>query len=74
MPRERPIINWDEVPVIIDVPYVARLLAMNPDYVTGLAKANKIPAFKIEKLWRFKKNEIEQYMEEHRNGYYCKQS
>ena len=23
MPRERPIINWDEVPVIIDVPYVS---------------------------------------------------
>lgn len=38
MPRERPIINWDEVPVIIDVPYVARLLALNVDYTTRLAQ------------------------------------
>lgn len=73
MPRERPIVNWDDIPCVIDVPYVARLLAMNPDYVAKLAKDNKIPAFKIEKLWRFRKNEIEQYIEEHRNGYYCKQ-
>ena len=39
MPRERPIVNWDEVPVIIDVPYVARLLALNVDYTTRLAQA-----------------------------------
>lgn len=38
MPRERPIINWDEVPVIIDVPYVARLLALNVDYTTDCKK------------------------------------
>ena len=73
MPRERSIVNWDEVPVIIDVPYVARLLAMNADYVTRLAQKSKIPAFKAGRLWRFRKDEIEQYMEERRNGYNRKQ-
>ena len=43
MPRERPIINWDEVPVIIDVPYVARLLALNVDYTTRLAQKGRSP-------------------------------
>ena len=55
MPRERPIINWDEVPVIIDVPYVARLLAQR----------GVLPAHKIGKLWRFDKEEIRQYIKEH---------
>ena len=73
MPRERPIVNWDDVPVIIDVPYVARLLAMSADYVTRLAQKSKIPAFKAGRLWRFRKDEIEQYMEERRNGYNRKQ-
>lgn len=48
MPRERPIVNWNEVPVIIDVPYVARLLALNVDYTTRLAQRGILPAHKIE--------------------------
>lgn len=65
MPRERPIINWDEVPVIIDVPYVARLLALNVDYTTRLAQRGILPAHKIGKLWRFDKEEIRRYIKEH---------
>ena len=65
MPRERPIVNWDEVPVIIDVPYVARLLALNVDFTTRLAQRGVLPAHKIGKLWRFDKEEIRQYIKEH---------
>jgi len=53
------------VPVIIDVPYVARLLALNVDYTTRLAQRGVLPAHKIGKLWRFDKEEIRQYIKEH---------
>ena len=65
MPRERPIVNWDEVPVIIDVPYVARLLALNFDYTTSLAQMCVLPDHKIGNLWRFDKEEIRQYIKDH---------
>lgn len=58
MPRERPIINWDEVPVIIDVPYVARLLAMNPDYVTRLAKITKSLLLRLKNSGALRKTKL----------------
>lgn len=65
MPRERPILNWDDVPVVIDVPYAARLLALSVDYTSRLAQRGVLPGHKIGKQWRFDKDELRQYIMEH---------
>lgn len=58
MAVQRPITNWDDVPVIIDVPYAARLYGINADRACRLCRAGKLPAFKVGKLWRLRREDV----------------
>lgn len=64
----RKIINWDAVEPVIDTSYVAQLLGYTPEWVSRLAKAGKIPAFKIaDGPWRFQKEKLITWMDERSN-------
>lgn len=41
------ITNWNEVPVMMDLAFAARILAINVDYLSRLCKQGKIPAHKV---------------------------
>lgn len=62
MPRERPITNWEDVPVIMDVPFVARLLGFTPDKISRKCAKGEIPAHKIFSKWRINKDELIEYI------------
>lgn len=64
MPREKPIINWDDVPVVIDIPYVARLLGFKAETIADKCRKKKIPAHKILDEWRFYKEELQKFLKE----------
>ncbi|MCM1329982.1 MAG: helix-turn-helix domain-containing protein [Ruminococcus sp.] len=53
--------NWDEVPVVLDPPYVAWLLGCTDMYVRKLCREGKLPAFKLGGMWRVRKDELEAY-------------
>ncbi len=53
--------NWDNVPVIIDPPYVARLLGCSVELIRKNCQSGKIPAFKIGDMWRIRKEDLITY-------------
>lgn len=55
--------NWDDVPVFIDLPYLSNLLGVTYDRVKTMAQNGEIPAKKIGKLWRIKKEDLLKWYE-----------
>ena len=47
---------------------LAKVLNLHPFTVTRLAREGKIPAFKVGGVWRFRKDQFEQWIEERTNG------
>ena len=43
---------------------VSKILKLHPFTVTRLAREGKIPAFKVGGVWRFRKDQFEQWIEE----------
>ena len=74
--KSRPITNWDQVPIIMDIPMVARILGYHPERIRQLIKLNKIPAYKIGQSWRIEKQDLIDYLHSGRNGYseYCREA
>lgn len=58
------IYNWDEVPLIIDLPYAARLLGCSVQLIRKNCQDGKIPAFKIGAMWRIRKEDMIAYTKE----------
>lgn len=58
MARERQATNWDEVPVLFDVPYAARLLRVSADVLSRKCKSGEFPAHKVFNQWRIRKDEL----------------
>ena len=50
--------RWEDVPVIIDLPYVSMLVGLTYEYLTTLCKKGKLPAFKIGNSWRVEKSDL----------------
>ena len=42
---------------------VAKVLRLHPFTVTRLAREGKLPAFKVGGVWRFRKDEFEQWID-----------
>lgn len=55
------IYNWDDVPIVIDPPYAARLLGCSVQLIRKNCQSGKIPAFKIGDMWRIRKEDIIAY-------------
>ena len=45
---------------------IARALRVHPFTVTRLAREGKLPGFKVGGIWRFRKDELEQWLESNR--------
>ena len=65
MTRKKSYVNWDTVPVIMDVPLAANLLGMSSDYLKQLARKGKFPpAFKLSpQAWRVEKDTLREWIE-----------
>ena len=59
--------SWDEVPVLMDLVYAARLVGYTPEYLQVLCKPgrkNRFPAGKIGNQWRVEKEALMNYLKE----------
>ena len=45
---------------------IAQALRVHPFTVTRLAREGKLPGFKVGGIWRFRKDELEQWLESNR--------
>ncbi len=48
---------------------IAKMLRIHPFSVTRLARQKKLPAFKVGGVWRFRKDQFEQWIEQLTNGH-----
>ena len=46
---------------------VAAYLRLSKDTVYRMASAGKLPASKVGSQWRFRKNDVDQWLETHKN-------
>ncbi len=54
---------------ILDAEEVAKLLRLNGQTVKRLANRGELPGFKVGGRWRFKRQDIENYIEEQKRRY-----
>lgn len=47
--------SWADVPIVLDIPYVAQLLGRHPETIRQQCVAGKLPAIKIGSEWRISK-------------------
>lgn len=59
--------NWNELPVFIDVNLAACLFGLNKRTVQKLCQTGDLPAFKVNKSWRLKKEELEKWVNKQSN-------
>lgn len=56
------ITDWDNVPVVFDIPMAARILGVTPEGIKRRCQRGELPAFKDGKLWRFEKTAFMDYI------------
>lgn len=61
------ITSWDQVPLIMDLPFVCRIIAKSYDRLVKLSQQGKFPAFKAGSEWRVTKDDLIRYIEENKN-------
>lgn len=54
--------SWDDVPVIIDVPYLAHLIGCSYEIARKMCQRGTIKAFKVGDMWRIRKEDVFEYM------------
>lgn len=64
MTRTKYVCQWNDVPVIIDLPYAAVLLGVSIECLKKWAQSGKIPAFKVGKLWRINKTDLIDFIDQ----------
>ena len=52
---------------VMNIRQASQYLGVSPDTLYKYAGEQKIPAFKLGNLWRFKKSKLDQWMEEESN-------
>lgn len=58
MAKKKHATAWDEVPVVLDVPYVSVLLGLHPNTVTRLLRTGELKGFKFGNQWRISKESV----------------
>ena len=60
--------DGDTTPALMSLPEVARYLAMAERTIYDWAQTGRIPAFKLGATWRFRRSEIDAWLETQRSG------
>ena len=56
--------GWSMADEILTLPEVAQLLKVAEKTVYTMAQKSQLPAFKVRGQWRFKRNDIDQWIEQ----------
>ena len=61
--QRKNVTNWDDVPVVMDMPFAARILGVTNDSLVKRCQRGTFPGFKEGKLWRVTKEALLQHIE-----------
>lgn len=62
MPKQKLVVNWDEVPLLMDLSWVSRILGKSREWAKQKAQSGELPAVKVGMEWRIPKNKLRQYL------------
>jgi len=54
--------NWDEVPIVVDIPYISLLLGVHPETIRRQLASGKLKGFKVGTDWRINKDDLGEYI------------
>ena len=60
------ITSWDDVPLIMDLNYVARLIQVTPEALKQRCLKGTFPGYKEGKLWRVSKTDLINHIEDNK--------
>lgn len=60
--KKRQITDWRDVPIVVDVDFVALVLNCHPESVRRMAAKGEIPAIKVGGVWRINKADLKKYL------------
>ena len=64
MKQSQIITDWNQVPVVIDLPFVARILGQSIETLKKHSQRGELPgAFKAGRDWRVEKDALRKYIE-----------
>jgi len=64
MNKSQLITNWEQVPVVIDLPFAARILGQSIETLKKRSQRGEMPgAFKAGRDWRIEKDALRKYIE-----------
>lgn len=62
-------VDWNTVPIIMDIPLAAQLVGMSAEYLRKQAIKKKFPAYKISpRVWRVNKEDLVNWIESFKNN------
>jgi hypothetical protein len=62
--KPQAITSWDDVPLVMDLPFAARIVGQSPEYLKKRAQRGTFPAYREGSQWRVSKETLR----EHING------
>ena len=62
MKKQEPVVGWDQVPIVIDLPYVAVVLGANPEVIRRYLASGKLKGFKVGREWRINKSDLMKFV------------
>lgn len=60
--KKRQITDWRDVPIVVDIDFVALVLNCHPESVRRMAAKGEIPAIKVGGVWRINKADLKKYL------------
>lgn len=54
--------SWDDVPLVLDIPYIAFMLGLSNERVRQLLANGSIKGIKIDKIWRINKADLMSFL------------
>ena len=62
MKKQEPVVGWDQVPIVIDLPYVAVVLGANPEVIRRYLASGKRRGFQVGREWRINKSDLMEFV------------
>ena len=67
--KVKPITDWNDVPIIMDLVMAGRIVGLTPDRLRLLSRRGEFPATRAGVEWRVEKDDLVEYLRNRRNGY-----
>lgn len=58
----KPVTSWDEVPIVMDLPFAARIVGQSAEYLKKRCQKGTFPGYKESEQWRVTKTALQRHL------------